>query len=304
MGYRYSDAPHARPAWRGSLLLFASAITAALIGPGVQGGVVGVGFTPAAPEAFRFVTAIGRQGRAPGQGIDFYCTGSLIGRSQVITAAHCMIDDEGKVVEPKSIIVVIGVADLTNLSVRSMHAVAKVAVNPGYDRETLRNDVAVITLTKPSSEKAALVVLEETPPPPGTAMEVAGYGAEQEGAVSARRTSKAGVVLRAHQPRLGMATIPLVARQPCQSALDTVKDDVNFSGLSVDDSQICAGRSKNSPDSCQGDSGGPLLTRDATGRARLWGLVSFGVGCGRDGFYGVYTRLGAQRKWLKKQLLP
>jgi hypothetical protein len=51
-------------------------------------------------------------------------------------------------------------------------------------------------------------------------------------------------------------------------------------------------------DSCQGDSGGPLIVRDGN-RHVLVGLSSWGTGCGRDGFPGVYARVSAADEWIK-----
>jgi hypothetical protein len=58
--------------------------------------------------------------------------------------------------------------------------------------------------------------------------------------------------------------------------------------------QICA--SAPLSDSCDGDSGGPLLLN-----GELYGIVSWGTGCGNPTQPGVYTRAASYRDWIETE---
>jgi secreted trypsin-like serine protease len=101
---------------------------------------------------------------------------------------------------------------------------------------------------------------------------VVGWGAAREGG--------------GNQRRLRAAKVPFVPDGACGSA---------YRGAGyrfVADEMICAGDlRRGGVDSCQGDSGGPLVRRDADHRFVQVGIVSWGLGCARPGYPGVYTQL-------------
>ncbi|ENN82139.1 hypothetical protein YQE_00221, partial [Dendroctonus ponderosae] len=56
---------------------------------------------------------------------------------------------------------------------------------------------------------------------------------------------------------------------------------------------MCAGSPYGGRDACQGDSGGPLVVDNI-----LIGIVSWGAGCARPNFPGVYANVPFMREWI------
>ena len=82
---------------------------------------------------------------------------------------------------------------------------------------------------------------------------------------------------------------------------DNAECALNYGQLNrkVTDTMLCAG--ERGRDACQGDSGGPLVCEvtEAGGQPPvLCGLVSWGLGCGRPSYFGVYTEMAAFRAWI------
>ena len=96
---------------------------------------------------------------------------------------------------------------------------------------------------------------------------VAGWGAAREGGAQQRFLLK--------------AQVPFVSDASCQSSYpDLIPSD-----------EICAGFAAGGVDTCQGDSGGPMFRRDASNAWIQVGIVSWGNGCARPNFPGVYSQV-------------
>lgn len=68
-------------------------------------------------------------------------------------------------------------------------------------------------------------------------------------------------------------------------------------GASISNKQICAGGIF-AADTCRGDSGGPLMKKRPDGIWESVAVVSFGHGCGMDGWPGVYTSVAHYLDWI------
>lgn len=81
-------------------------------------------------------------------------------------------------------------------------------------------------------------------------------------------------------------SIPIVNRNQCQNVYQSMN--------TITGRMVCAGFVAGGKDSCQGDSGGPL-TADGT----QYGIVSWGYGCAKPQYPGVYTNVATLRSWIK-----
>ncbi|MGH8186742.1 MAG: serine protease, partial [Steroidobacteraceae bacterium] len=84
------------------------------------------------------------------------------------------------------------------------------------------------------------------------------------------------------------ARVPFVSNETCKKAYPTHVPTM-----------ICAGNEEGGTDTCQGDSGGPLFLIGPKESLSQVGIVSFGKGCARAGYYGVYTRVSSFKEWIR-----
>ncbi|GLH05764.1 Trypsin-7 [Gryllus bimaculatus] len=99
-------------------------------------------------------------------------------------------------------------------------------------------------------------------------------------------TSQGGAV----SPVLREVEVPVMSNDECRRT--------GYGARRITDNMLCAGYPEGRKDSCQGDSGGPLhVPMDKL--MCIAGVVSWGDGCARPNYPGVYTRVNRYLSWLK-----
>ena len=90
----------------------------------------------------------------PVGGIKFLCTGSIVDASHILTAAHCVYDDAGRLATPSQVTVRAGVSNYSSplpTDQEQDRPVSLIRIHPGYvyTGKPTPDDVAVIALVSP-----------------------------------------------------------------------------------------------------------------------------------------------------------
>ncbi|XP_063226130.1 trypsin alpha-3-like [Bacillus rossius redtenbacheri] len=194
------------------------------------------------------------------------CGAVIISSAFVLSAAHCSL-------HCNALYVYIRVGSSNANSGGYEHGATQIINHASYYSKPVPNhDISLIRVGIPFEYLPTVraISLASEVPAAGSSVVTSGWGATSEG----------GAV----SDQLLQVQVEVVDQAQCNHSYSH----------EIKDTMVCAGVSGGGKGTCLTDSGGPLVQA-----GKLVGIVSFGFGCARKGYPGVYASVPYFRHWIK-----
>eukprot|EP01134_Creolimax_fragrantissima_P007705 CFRG7705T1 len=191
------------------------------------------------------------------------CRGSVVGSYWILTAAHCVsqyaVNGSYNALE-----VWLGGVNFEENAPSTVINPVDVYIHEYYNIGGVGNmyDIALLKLAEPTDIEPVRLAFNSSFEEPG----VTGF-------------------------ILDVTEVPIVSDEACIEAFHDSFDAT---------SMVCAGYDEDGAKACEGDSGGPMYIQDLENQEYYQvGIVSFGLGCANEGFYGVYSSVNYFETWIR-----
>ncbi|XP_054828432.1 ovochymase-2 [Eublepharis macularius] len=212
------------------------------------------------------------------------CGGTVLTNMWVVSAAHCFIYRK----QYRDLWrVVVGVHDIKAQESNSQkRVVKKYIIHPDFNSTTMDSDIALVQLNEPlefNHVRPVCLPEKDEKVEPSRVCVITGWGIQNEDREKSRK--------------LQQLEVPILDSEACH------KYYLNHSG-GVSKKMFCAGfPAESDKDSCTGDSGGPLVCpSEDSSYYTLNGIISWGFGCGRKDYPGVYTNVASFIDWINQHI--